>query len=233
MADNQTFVIVGGGLTGAKAAETLRERGLRRPRRGRRGGGPLPYERPPLSKSYLAGESPFSDAVVHDEAFYADHDVELLRGTSATALDPGARRVTLDGGSQLGYDQAADRHRRGAEAAADRRRRRRRRADAPLGRGRRRDQGRRRGRRPPGDRRRGLDRLRGRGVGARARRRGDRRRAGCRAAGGRARPRLGRVLRRPPPRARGRAADWAPASSGSPATASSWPAAARSRPTRS
>ena len=57
MTDDKTFVIVGGGLTGAKAAATLREEGF---------GGRvvlvaeedrLPYERPPLSKSYLAGES--------------------------------------------------------------------------------------------------------------------------------------------------------------------------------
>jgi len=65
----------------------------------------LPYERPPLSKSYLAGESPFSDAVVHDEGFYGERDVELLRGTSATALDPGAHRVTLSNGSQIEYDR--------------------------------------------------------------------------------------------------------------------------------
>ena len=89
---SDTFVIVGGGLTGAKAAETLREEGFD----GRvvivAEEDRLPYERPPLSKSYLAGESPFSDAEVHDEAFYGDHNVELRRGVRATALDTGARR---------------------------------------------------------------------------------------------------------------------------------------------
>ena len=105
MTDDKTFVIVGGGLTGAKAAATLREEGF---------GGRvvlvaeedrLPYERPPLSKSYLAGESPFADAQVHDEAFYRDNDVELLRGTSATALDTGARTLSLSGGDELAYDR--------------------------------------------------------------------------------------------------------------------------------
>ena len=80
MADRKTFVIVGGGLAGAKAAETLREEGFD----GRvvvvAEEAALPYERPPLSKCYLAGESPFADAVVHDEAFYAEHEVELMRG---------------------------------------------------------------------------------------------------------------------------------------------------------
>ena len=103
MADTETFVIVGGGLTGAKAAETLREEGFA----GRlvlvAEEDRLPYERPPLSKSYLAGESSFADAVVHGEDFYGERDVELLRGTSATGLDTGAHRVTLSDGSRLEY----------------------------------------------------------------------------------------------------------------------------------
>ena len=105
MSERRTFVIVGGGLAAAKAAETLRDEGFD----GRlvvvAEEDRLPYERPPLSKSYLAGESPFSDAVVHDEGFYGERDVELLRGTSATALDPGAHRVTLSNGSQIAYDR--------------------------------------------------------------------------------------------------------------------------------
>ena len=104
MAD-QTFVIVGASLAGAKAAETLREEGFD----GRlvvvAEEDRLPYERPPLSKSYLAGESPFSDAVVHDESFYGERDVELLRGTSATALDPGERRIALSDGSRIAFDR--------------------------------------------------------------------------------------------------------------------------------
>jgi 3-phenylpropionate/trans-cinnamate dioxygenase ferredoxin reductase subunit len=53
----------------------------------------------------MAGESPFSDAVVHDEAFYGERDVELLRGARAAALDPGARTVTLSDGGELAYDR--------------------------------------------------------------------------------------------------------------------------------
>ena len=118
-----TFVIVGGGLTGAKAAETLREEGFD----GRvviiAEEDRLPYERPPLSKSYLAGESSFSDAEVHDEAFYRDRDVELRRGVRATALDTGARRLSARRRRAARVRPTPDRHRCGAEAAADRRRR--------------------------------------------------------------------------------------------------------------
>jgi 3-phenylpropionate/trans-cinnamate dioxygenase ferredoxin reductase subunit len=101
----QTFVIVGASLAGAKAAETLREQGFA----GRLvliGDDPeRPYERPPLSKDYLRGESPREKAYVHAESFYAERDIELLSGTAATALDPARKRVTLDDGHELGYDR--------------------------------------------------------------------------------------------------------------------------------
>ena len=101
----QTFVIVGASLAGAKAAETLREQGFA----GRVvliGDDPeRPYERPPLTKEYLRDEAPREKAYVHAESFYAEHDIELLRGTAATALDPARKRVTLDDGHELGYDR--------------------------------------------------------------------------------------------------------------------------------
>src|SRR5687767_13424687 len=105
VAERPTFAVVGGGLAAAKAVETLRAEGFdgrvvvvaeeSRP----------PYERPPLSKGYLAGNDTFADARVHDEGFYAEHDIELLGGTSATALDPDARRIELSDGSGLRYDK--------------------------------------------------------------------------------------------------------------------------------
>jgi len=99
----QTFVIVGAGLAGAKAAETLREEGfdgrlvLVGAERER------PYERPPLTKDYLRSESPREQAYVHPDAFYGEHDIELITGTAVTALDPGSSQVTLRGGRELGY----------------------------------------------------------------------------------------------------------------------------------
>jgi 3-phenylpropionate/trans-cinnamate dioxygenase ferredoxin reductase subunit len=101
----QTHVIVGASLAGAKAAAELRERGFdgrvvlvgTEPER--------PYERPPLTKDYLRGESPREKAYVHEEGFYAEHDIELLTGVTATAVDAHARRVTLDDGQELAYDR--------------------------------------------------------------------------------------------------------------------------------
>jgi NADPH-dependent 2,4-dienoyl-CoA reductase/sulfur reductase-like enzyme len=103
MAAQDPFVIVGGGLAGAKAAETLRNEGF---------DGPVvllaeepeqPYERPPLSKGYLLGSDPREKARVHEEGWYEAHDVELRTATRAAALDPAAHRLTLESGESLPY----------------------------------------------------------------------------------------------------------------------------------
>jgi 3-phenylpropionate/trans-cinnamate dioxygenase ferredoxin reductase subunit len=101
-----TFLIAGGGLAGAKAAETLREEGFD----GRvvlLGDEPVrPYERPPLSKDYLRGESGREVIWVHDaEAFYAERDIELRTGTSIVAVDPRASEVELEGGERIAFDK--------------------------------------------------------------------------------------------------------------------------------
>ena len=101
----ETHVIAGAGMAGAKAAEALRDEGFE----GRIvlvGEEPeLPYERPPLSKDYLRGEVPREQARVHPEGFYADHDIDLMCGTTVTAIDPEARSVTLSTGEALAYDR--------------------------------------------------------------------------------------------------------------------------------
>jgi 3-phenylpropionate/trans-cinnamate dioxygenase ferredoxin reductase component len=101
----ETHVIAGAGLAGAKAAEALRSEGFE----GRIvlvGDEPeAPYERPPLSKDYLRGESPREQARVHEDGFYAEHDIELLAGTTVTDLNTAARDVTLSTGERLGYDR--------------------------------------------------------------------------------------------------------------------------------
>ncbi|MEU2109369.1 FAD-dependent oxidoreductase [Streptomyces sp. NPDC019507] len=103
MSPENTFVIVGGGLAAGKAAEALREHGHR---------GPLviigdererPYIRPPLSKGYLLGKEERDSIFVHPEDWYAEHDVELLLGTSAASVDVRAREVELDGGRRVPY----------------------------------------------------------------------------------------------------------------------------------
>jgi 3-phenylpropionate/trans-cinnamate dioxygenase ferredoxin reductase component len=105
MAEAATFVVVGGGLAGAKAVETLRDEGFdgqvvliaREPVR--------PYERPPLSKEVLAGKKERDSVFVHDESWYADHDVELLTGTEAVALDLDAHEVELHNGRRVHFDK--------------------------------------------------------------------------------------------------------------------------------
>jgi 3-phenylpropionate/trans-cinnamate dioxygenase ferredoxin reductase subunit len=101
--DEQIHVIVGAGLAGAKAAETLREEGFD----GRvvliGSEAERPYERPPLSKDYLRGEAGRDKVYVHDAGFYADRDIELLRGRTAVSLDPGRGELALDDGARLSY----------------------------------------------------------------------------------------------------------------------------------
>jgi 3-phenylpropionate/trans-cinnamate dioxygenase ferredoxin reductase subunit len=103
--DHRTFVIVGAGLAGAKAAEALRKHGF---------DGRLvligdeaeqPYERPPLSKGYLQGKQDKEKTFVHPHDWYAEHQVELRLGTQVTALHRDLKTVTLSGGGQLGYDK--------------------------------------------------------------------------------------------------------------------------------
>jgi 3-phenylpropionate/trans-cinnamate dioxygenase ferredoxin reductase subunit len=64
----------------------------------------LPYERPPLSKGVLLGNDQPEVAQLHDRQWYDDNNVELRLGATATSLDTETRTVTLDDGSDLGYD---------------------------------------------------------------------------------------------------------------------------------
>jgi 3-phenylpropionate/trans-cinnamate dioxygenase ferredoxin reductase component len=105
MTVEQTFVIVGAGLAGAKAAETLRHEGFE----GRLvlvgSEDERPYERPPLSKDYLRGEAGRERSYVHDEDFYAGHDIELRLGRTAVDLNTSLSEVALDDGERLRYDR--------------------------------------------------------------------------------------------------------------------------------
>jgi len=105
MASDQTLVIVGASLAGAKAAETLRTEGFddRVVLLGEETD--RPYERPLLSKDYLRGEKPAARLYVHGEGFYADNDIELMTGTRVDSLDPVAHEVTLHDGSRMPYSR--------------------------------------------------------------------------------------------------------------------------------
>ena len=105
MTATPTYVIVGASLAGAKAAETLRAERFdgrvvligEEPER--------PYERPPLSKGYLAGDAERDSVYVHDAGFYEDQAIELRTGTRVTSVDPAAGAVVLDDGERIGYDR--------------------------------------------------------------------------------------------------------------------------------
>jgi NADPH-dependent 2,4-dienoyl-CoA reductase/sulfur reductase-like enzyme len=103
---DQTFVIVGGGLAGAKAAETLRAEGF--------SGRVIlicderdhPYERPPLSKGYLLGKEERDSVFVHEPSWYARNDIELHLGQTVDTIDRAAKTVHFgDDGTFVHYDK--------------------------------------------------------------------------------------------------------------------------------
>ena len=102
---SQTFVIVGASLAGAKAAEALREHGFDGRLVLAGSESERPYERPPLTKDYLRGESEREKVYVHPEGFYAEHEIELMTGATVTAIDPGESKVSFAGGADLSYDK--------------------------------------------------------------------------------------------------------------------------------
>lgn len=105
MPTHPSFVIVGAGLAGAKAAEALRAEGFT---------GPItlvgdevdrPYERPPLSKGYLQGKDDREKVFVHPAHWYQDHNVDLRLEASVSAIDQDTHEVALADGTRIGYDK--------------------------------------------------------------------------------------------------------------------------------
>ncbi|HEX3396844.1 MAG TPA: FAD-dependent oxidoreductase [Steroidobacteraceae bacterium] len=100
-----TVLIVGGGQAGAQAVDTLRREGFQ----GRLvligEEQMLPYQRPPLSKKFLAGEMAADRLLFRHRGFYDEHAVELKLGVRAMRIEPGARRVALSSGEEIHYDR--------------------------------------------------------------------------------------------------------------------------------
>jgi len=100
------FLLIGGGLASANCAAELRKRGAegsillagREPE--------PPYERPPLSKEHLRGESSRADAYVNSPAWYEENGVELRTGMNVMSLDLSARTAKLQGGEEVGFGKA-------------------------------------------------------------------------------------------------------------------------------
>jgi 3-phenylpropionate/trans-cinnamate dioxygenase ferredoxin reductase subunit len=100
------YLLIGGGAAAASCAETLRAEGA---------DGSIivvareadpPYERPPLSKEYLAGRAARDDAFLRPAGWWDDNGVELLLRTSVMKIDPDSRLAKLPGGDELHFDRA-------------------------------------------------------------------------------------------------------------------------------
>src|SRR5579871_6551860 len=99
------FVILGGGMVAGYAAKQLVELGLKP--------GELtilsadtavPYERPPLSKGFLAGKDSESNILINSDEFYRQHGIEVRLGTTIASVDAGQRRLKLQGGGEFGFE---------------------------------------------------------------------------------------------------------------------------------
>src|SRR5688572_20648349 len=104
-AKKERYAVVGASLAGATAAATLREEGFD----GEViliGAEPtFPYERPPLSKTFLRGESTIQEAMVRPEAYYADNRIDTRFGTTVIGVDASGKTLTIAGGDPVSFDK--------------------------------------------------------------------------------------------------------------------------------
>lgn len=106
MPSDQTCVIVGASHAAAQLVASLRQRGWSGPIRLIGDEGRVPYERPPLSKAYLAGDVDAEKLAIRPESFYANHGVDIITDR-VTTIDRDAKAVTLAAGKVTAYDKLA------------------------------------------------------------------------------------------------------------------------------
>ena len=99
------IVIVGGGAAGFAAAEMLRRRGYQDSIVMLSADDALPYDRPNLSKDYLAGNAPEDWIPLRGADFYAEHSIDVRLRQQAVGIDTGSREVALAGGGKVAYDR--------------------------------------------------------------------------------------------------------------------------------
>jgi len=97
------ILIVGGGHAGAQAAIALRQNKFEGTIAIVGDEPEIPYERPPLSKDYLAGEKVFERILIRPAAFWPEREIAMLTGRRVVAVDPQAHSVTTGDGSTIGY----------------------------------------------------------------------------------------------------------------------------------
>jgi 3-phenylpropionate/trans-cinnamate dioxygenase ferredoxin reductase component len=101
--DRADVVIVGAGHGGAQAAMALRQNGFAGSIRMIGRESEPPYERPPLSKEYLARDKPFERLYIRPLQFWADKQIDLMLGSEVLAVDAEAKTVTLGDGESVAY----------------------------------------------------------------------------------------------------------------------------------
>lgn len=106
MPRKKVSVIVGTGLAGITAAETLRAEGFDGHVIVIGDDAADPYDRPPLSKGYLRGEQTFAEIALHPRSFYDENGIDLLPATEVHSLDVHAGEMQLGGGRHIAYDAA-------------------------------------------------------------------------------------------------------------------------------
>ena len=99
-----SVVIIGAGAAGGAAAEMLRREGYDGPVMLIGADESLPYDRPNLSKDYLAGNAPEEWIPLRPPEFYREHKIDAFANTTVTSIDPKAKQVTLSDGRSLGHD---------------------------------------------------------------------------------------------------------------------------------
>jgi len=100
----RSVLIVGGGAAAIAAAITLRREGYEGSLTMLSADDSAPYDRPNLSKDFLAGNAPDEWMPLRSPEFYSDHRIDLVLNAHATSLDVGSRRVTLSSGRDFSYD---------------------------------------------------------------------------------------------------------------------------------
>ncbi len=103
--ESYSYIIVGGGLAGASAADGIRERDHDNKILIIGNEKHLPYNRPPLTKSLWFNRQKLEQIFVHDEQYYSLNHVDLLSGARAVSIDAGLQTVSLTDGRQYAYQK--------------------------------------------------------------------------------------------------------------------------------